>query len=70
MSLRGLEALAELLSGDGSIGEVRILTPESMAELPVIKAAKNLVIEIAALPIKAAMITLVDALADIVIPDA
>ena len=33
MSLKGLETLAELFLGDGSVGEVRLLSPESMAEL-------------------------------------
>jgi len=33
LSLKGLEALAELLLGDGTVGGVRILEPESMAEL-------------------------------------
>ena len=33
MSLRGLESLARLLLGDGSVGDVRILAPESMAQL-------------------------------------
>ena len=33
VSLKGLETLATLFLGDGSVGEVRILTPESMAEL-------------------------------------
>lgn len=33
MSLRGLEALATLFLGDGAVGDVRLLTPESMAEL-------------------------------------
>jgi CubicO group peptidase (beta-lactamase class C family) len=33
MSLRGLETLARLFAGDGSVGEVRLLTPESMDEL-------------------------------------
>ena len=33
MSLRGLESLARLLLGDGSVGEVRILAPEGMAQL-------------------------------------
>ena len=33
LSLKGLEALAELLMGDGTVGEVRILQPESMDEL-------------------------------------
>ena len=33
MSLRGLETLARLFLGDGSVGDGRILTPESMAEL-------------------------------------
>ena len=39
---------------------------DNIAELPVVKAAKNLVTEIAALPSNAAMITLVVALVDIV----
>jgi hypothetical protein len=38
---------------------------ESMAELPVIEAAINLVIEIAVLPIKAAKMTFFDPDADI-----
>ncbi len=33
MSLRGLETLARLFLGDGSVGDVRMLAPESMAEL-------------------------------------
>jgi CubicO group peptidase (beta-lactamase class C family) len=33
MSLRGLETLAMLFLGDGNVGEVRMLTPESVAEL-------------------------------------
>ena len=33
MSLRGLETLATLFLGDGSVGDVRLLTPDSMAEL-------------------------------------
>jgi CubicO group peptidase (beta-lactamase class C family) len=33
MSLRGLETLATLFLGDGSVGDIRILTPESTAEL-------------------------------------
>jgi CubicO group peptidase (beta-lactamase class C family) len=33
MSLEGLETLARLFVGDGSVGEVRLLTPESMEEL-------------------------------------
>ena len=33
MSLRGLETLAVLLLGDGGVGDVRMLSPESMAEL-------------------------------------
>ena len=33
MSLTGLENLATLFLGDGSVGDVRMLTPESMAEL-------------------------------------
>ncbi len=33
MSLRGLETLAKLFLGDGSVGDVRMLAPESMAEL-------------------------------------
>lgn len=33
MSLRGLEALATLFLGDGRVGEIQVLTPESMAEL-------------------------------------
>jgi CubicO group peptidase (beta-lactamase class C family) len=33
MSLRGLETLARLFAGDGSVGEVRVLAPESMEEL-------------------------------------
>jgi CubicO group peptidase (beta-lactamase class C family) len=33
MSLRGLEILATLFLGDGSVGDVRLLAPESMAEL-------------------------------------
>jgi CubicO group peptidase (beta-lactamase class C family) len=33
MSLRGLETLAKLFAGDGTVGEVRLLTPDSMAEL-------------------------------------
>ena len=33
MSLRGLEALARLFLGDGSVGDVRMLAPESMAQL-------------------------------------
>jgi len=33
MSLRGLETLAKLFLGDGSVGDVRVLAPESMAEL-------------------------------------
>ena len=33
MSLRGLETLATLFLDDGSVGEVRMLSPESMAEL-------------------------------------
>jgi CubicO group peptidase (beta-lactamase class C family) len=33
VSLRGLETLARLFSGDGSVGDVRLLNPESMAEL-------------------------------------
>jgi CubicO group peptidase (beta-lactamase class C family) len=33
MSLRGLETLARLFAGDGSVGEVRLLTTESMEEL-------------------------------------
>jgi len=33
MSLEGLEALAKLLLGDGRVGDVRLLTAESMAEL-------------------------------------
>ena len=33
MSLRGLEKLATLFLGDGSVGDVRMLTAESMAEL-------------------------------------
>jgi hypothetical protein len=40
-----------------------------MAELPVTKAAKNLVIDIAVLPINAAIITFVEAFADIYAPD-
>ena len=33
MTLRGLETLGTLFLGDGSVGDVRMLTPESMAEL-------------------------------------
>ncbi len=33
VSLRGLETLAAIFLGDGGVGEVRLLTPESMAEL-------------------------------------
>ena len=33
MSLTGLETLARLLLGDGIVGDVRMLTPGSMAEL-------------------------------------
>ncbi len=33
MSLKGLETLATLFLGDGGVGEVRMLTPEGMAEL-------------------------------------
>lgn len=33
MSLRGLETLATLFLGDGSVGELQMLSPESMAEL-------------------------------------
>ncbi len=33
MSLNGLETLAVLFAGDGSVGEIRVLAPESMAEL-------------------------------------
>jgi CubicO group peptidase (beta-lactamase class C family) len=33
MSLRGLETLATLILGDGSVGDVRMLAAESMAEL-------------------------------------
>ena len=33
MSLKGLETLASIFQGDGSVGEVRLLSPESMAEL-------------------------------------
>jgi CubicO group peptidase (beta-lactamase class C family) len=33
MSLKGLESLAALFLGEGNVGEVRMLTPESMAEL-------------------------------------
>jgi CubicO group peptidase (beta-lactamase class C family) len=33
MSLRGLESLAKLFLGDGSVGDIRMLTPESMEEL-------------------------------------
>jgi CubicO group peptidase (beta-lactamase class C family) len=33
MSLRGLETLATLFLGDGSVGDLRLLSPESMAEL-------------------------------------
>ena len=33
MSLRGLETLARLFVDDGDVGDVRMLTPESMAEL-------------------------------------
>ena len=33
MSLAGLECLARLFAGDGGVGEVRLLTPESMEEL-------------------------------------
>jgi CubicO group peptidase (beta-lactamase class C family) len=33
MSLRGLETLARLFAGDGSVGDVRMLSPESMEEL-------------------------------------
>jgi CubicO group peptidase (beta-lactamase class C family) len=33
MSLRGLETLAALFLGNGSVGEVQMLSPESMAEL-------------------------------------
>jgi CubicO group peptidase (beta-lactamase class C family) len=33
ISLRGLEKLAMLFLGDGSVGDVRLLTPESMEEL-------------------------------------
>jgi CubicO group peptidase (beta-lactamase class C family) len=33
MSLKGLETLARLFAGDGHAGEVRMLNPESMAEL-------------------------------------
>lgn len=33
MSLKGLETLARLFLGDGSVGGVRLLSPESMAEL-------------------------------------
>lgn len=33
MSLRGLQSLARLFIGDGAVGEVRLLEPESMAEL-------------------------------------
>jgi CubicO group peptidase (beta-lactamase class C family) len=33
MSLRGLETLAKLFLGDGSVGDARVLAPESMAEL-------------------------------------
>ena len=45
MSLRGLETLATLFLGDGGVGEVRMLTPESMAEMrrPVWRYDPNLV---------------------------
>jgi CubicO group peptidase (beta-lactamase class C family) len=33
LSLRGMETLAKLLLGDGSVGDVRVLSPASMAEL-------------------------------------
>jgi CubicO group peptidase (beta-lactamase class C family) len=33
MSLKGLETLATLFLGDGTVGDVRMLTPESVAEL-------------------------------------
>ena len=33
LSLKGLETLATLFLGDGSVGEVRLLSPESMTEL-------------------------------------
>ncbi len=33
VSLRGLETLARLFSGDGSVGDIRLLSPESMTEL-------------------------------------
>ncbi len=33
LSLKGLETLATIFLGDGSVGEVRLLSPESMAEL-------------------------------------
>jgi hypothetical protein len=33
MSLRGLETLATLFLGDGSVGEIRLLAPENMTEL-------------------------------------
>jgi len=33
LSLRGLETLAKLLLGDGRVGDVRLLAPESMTEL-------------------------------------
>jgi CubicO group peptidase (beta-lactamase class C family) len=33
MSLRGLETLATLFLGDGGVGDLRLLTPESMTEL-------------------------------------
>lgn len=33
LSLEGLEALAELFLGDGAVGDVRLLAPESMDEL-------------------------------------
>jgi len=33
MSLRGLGTLAKIFLGDGSVGDVRVLSPESMAEL-------------------------------------
>lgn len=33
LSLRGLETLAKLFLGDGSVGGVRLLSPESLAEL-------------------------------------
>ena len=42
---------------------------ENIDELPVIKAAKNLIIDIAVLPINAAIMTLLGALADMYFPD-